>query len=654
MSGMEAAAAGAAIGQVTKLVDVLVEPTIEKIRRWNLDRDLKRALEPTKVAEISNRYLERTLAMAASIQSVVFPQVPLQLTETYEPLLLETTPLDQKSIETLSASELAAKRVHFTIVDRAGMGKSTFSKYLTRLACEVTEKIPILYNLRHYQAAEPLTRALLKEFHEFDKEFGEKLFNALLVGGKFFIILDGFDEVSPQFQSDVRKEIEHFAVKCGGSRIVLTSRPQSNIPILAGGIRCQFKRLSTSQAHSLVKRYDKFGNLKVGERLIRQLHIVPEPLLETPLLVALLYRTFGVNNAIADRISTFYSETYEALFKGHDLTKAGFSREKECKLDIDAFRASLQLIAFHAIVQNCISWSSEQELVNFISEAMRRSRDKPGARNFANDLLTAVPLILRDGGELRFIHKTFIEYFAAEFIARSPDSKVLLYRVYQSAVWPGLGEVARFVHELSPQLARTTILAPAARAILALGVSSTWTIEETLTHGFSWKLRWGSEPDIGDFRHGSTAKTETLEARAFIDGVVAERAVSIWLSVSPKPQLGRLPPFAWKLLTASPPRVEENKDYAHARIQLSRAISAGFARGTTIELTSEQFLNLLKNKAFARFATALTATMCGGGKRSELEGRTFDEKTCADILKAEQEDAAQLAHINSILDLATE
>ena len=578
---VESTVAGAALNQTKEVVDALIKPTIEKIARWSFDRDLRKQLAPDRVERVTKRYLERLLTLASGIQSVVFPQVRLLLHETYEPLVLETVPLSGKKSETLNASALIARRGHFTIVDRAGMGKSTFSKYLTTQACELTDQIPILYNLRLYQAAEPLTKALLREFHEFDKEFGEDLFNKLLVSGKFFIILDGFDEVTAQFQSDVRKEIEFFAVKCGGSRIVLTSRPQSNIPILAGGTRCQFRPLSRTQAHSLVKRYDRFANLDVGERLIPQFRAVPETLLETPLLVALLYRTFGVNNSIADRITTFYSDTYEALFKGHDLTKAGFSRDKLCRLDIDRFREILQLLSFRAVVTNTLSWATEQELVDFVADALKSSsqgHDKP--REVASDLLTTVPLVLQDGSEYRFIHKTFVEYFAAEFIARSPDSRTLLAKIYKSSIWQAVSEVARFVHDLSPQLSISTIVAPGARTMLGLGLVGQWSLEQTLSRGFKWWLRYGAENELGDFWTSSAAKADTLSAKGSIPGVLDDRHIEIGITVSPVVGLNRLPPFAWKLLTSEPRFLADVQNYALARLELSKTLSISYERGS--------------------------------------------------------------------------
>ena len=270
------AAVGVAASPATRLVDALVSPMVKKVQNWTLERDLRAQLKPDRVAKAFERYLKRTATSAASIQSVVFPQHQLPLMEAYEPLLLERVAPRKREHVKLLAADLVGNLGHATIIDQAGMGKTTYAKFLVTRVFELTDKIPVLFNLRNYEAGEPLVKALLRELHELDKEIGAQLFERLLVAGKFFIILDGFDEVASAWQSDVRRAIETFAVKCGGSRIVLTTRPQANVPIMAGGLQYQFVKLTNPQAHSLVRRYDRFAGIEVGEQLIKQMDLVPQ------------------------------------------------------------------------------------------------------------------------------------------------------------------------------------------------------------------------------------------------------------------------------------------------------------------------------------------------------------------------------------------
>jgi NACHT domain len=646
MPGIETAVAGVAAGPAKGFVDALVGPTINKVRNWSLEREVRAQLRPERLEQSLERYLRRTLTSAASIQSVVFPQHELPLLQSYEPLLLQPVAPRKGDRRFLLAADLLANLGHVTIIDQAGMGKTTYSKYLLTRVCERTDKIPILFNLRNYEAGEPLVKALLRELHELDKEFGQKLFERLLIAGKFFIILDGFDEVGSNWQSDVRLAIETFAVKCGGSRIVLTTRPQANVPILAGGFQYQFVKLNTQQAHSLIRRYDKFAGIEVGERLIAQLDLVPDELLQTPLLVALLYRTFGANNTVASKITAFYSDTFEALFRGHDLTKAGFHRRKECGLDFDTFRRALQLLAFHAVVKRKISWRSEEDLVEFMETVLQgQPRERTLARKIANDLLMAVPFLVRDGAEFRFIHRTFAEYFAAEFIARHPDSTPLLKKLRERDDWYRNEVVFNHINELSPALTRRVFTLPAANALLGMGVRGDLSIQGTLSTGFEWRILWGTVGEVGD----AAKKLGTDSPWVSIDLVAQKRHVKLILSATPVKALSRMPPFSWEDVTmpGKPPTQQSYESEGVKRLALARAL-ADYERGRVHRLSKEAVSTFLVGDVFLSLAIGFLPYVAGNA----LDERVFTESACAAVIACEANERAQLESLDDLLATA--
>lgn len=639
-------AVGVAASPATRLVDALVGPMVKKVQSWTLERDLRAQLKPDRVAKAFERYLKRTAASAASIQSVVFPQHQLPLMETYEPLLLEHVAPRKRQRGTLLAADLVGNLGHATIIDQAGMGKTTYAKFLVTRVFELTDKIPVLFNLRNYEAGEPLVKALLRELHELDKEIGAQLFERLLVAGKFFIILDGFDEVASAWQSDVRRAIETFAVKCGGSRIVLTTRPQANVPILAGGRQYQFVKLTNQQAHSLVRRYDKFADIDVGEHLIKQLDLVPQELLQTPLLVALLYRTFAANKTVASKITGFYSDTFEALFRGHDLTKAGFHRSKECGLDFDSFRRALQQLAFHSVVRRKVGWRSGEELVAFLTEVIGPQQREAGlARKIANDLMMAVPFLVRDGDEVRFIHRTFGEYFAAEFIARHTDSKAVLTKLRDRADWYQYEVVFNHVNELSPALTRRVFTVPAARALVGMGVGGPLTVPQMLSTAFAWRMLWGTTGEIGDLstRLGLESPWTTLEL------VAERRSVTLVLSADPVEGLGRMPEFSWQDVSVPIIYPAEGSDVGMAaqRVELAEGLK-GYERGKVHGLGPAAVMELLSNKAFLAMAVDYLPYVVGDA----LDARVISHSACAAVIAADDNEKAQLEALDDLLALA--
>ncbi|MFW5953975.1 MAG: NACHT domain-containing protein [Guyparkeria sp.] len=286
------------------------------------------------------------------------------------------------------------------------------------------------------------------------QKFDRALFNKALDEGKLYLILDGFDEVEIQRQKDLANEITDLSSKCHKNTIIITSRPQETLPKLSHGVSVQFDYFTRTQAISLLERYDKIAKLDIGKRLIREIDSVPERFIESPLLVSLLYRTFGVNNSIATQIITFYDEIYDALYKGHDLiNKNGYAREKLSGLNFEEFRIFLRSLCYYMMLKRKTTFANSSEAFNYINFAIELSGVSPTSpQNFLQDLLVCVPLMQRDGVEIKFIHKTIIEYFAAEHIVYDKNSEELPRKLFLSSISAGLDQTFDFIYEMNRDL----------------------------------------------------------------------------------------------------------------------------------------------------------------------------------------------------------
>lgn len=212
--------------------------------------------------------------------------------------------------------------------------------------------------------------------------------------------------------------------------------------------------MTKDQVESLLIKYDKYANLDIGEKLILELERVPEKFIQTPLLVSLLYRTYAVNNSIGERICTFYDEVYQALYKGHDLiNKGGFIRKKDSQLDYENFRHLIRALCYYMSISKKSSFSNRTELHQFIEKSTQLASIKPSTTsNFITDLLVSVPLMIKEGNEYKFIHKTIIEFFAAEFIVLHVDSKNKLQQIFKSKSFQYFNKVIDFIYDINPSL----------------------------------------------------------------------------------------------------------------------------------------------------------------------------------------------------------
>ncbi|CAB5708674.1 Predicted NTPase (NACHT family) [Aeromonas hydrophila] len=471
MDGIELKMAKDILKPASGFIDALLSAKIEKVKSWAHKKELLNDMKEDKLQVILEKYISRILSRASELSTIVFPQKKIPLETVYEPLHLGSVGNEWSfNIENNDYHiDLKQYGKCYLIVDRAGMGKSTYSKNLALSLLKNSEFIPILFDLSEYDSQLSLIDNIIISFDEIDSRFSRELFKKLIVDGYFFIIFDGFDEAPTEHQDHLRKQLREFNDKKGLASLLVTSRPHERLPDFINSEMFSLKSLTKEQAISLINKYDSISGANIGKSLSKEIDKVPDKFLETPLLVGLLYRTYGFNNSIAQKISVFYSELFDALYKGHDLTKAGFVRKKESGLDIDAFRQLLRAFSFLFILKSSEGRHSLDYLNELANDAQKLCSFEPiSSRNFLSDLLLAVPLIYRDGNSYKFMHKSIAEYFASEYICNTANKKEMLEAIISSPARNDFKEAIEYIHELSPGLYQEVISLPIAKNFLEL------------------------------------------------------------------------------------------------------------------------------------------------------------------------------------------
>lgn len=133
-------------------------------------------------------------------------------------------------------------------------------------------------------------------------------------------------------------------------------------------------------------------------------------------MTSLLYKAFEYKKTIPYKKHIFYRQVYDALFEEHDLSKAGaYKREKESNLDIEDFHSILRTIGFITLNRGVIY--SKEEFIKIVRLAKEKNIGIDfNESKFIRDLISAVPIFIKEGNEYRWAHKSFQEYFAASYI----------------------------------------------------------------------------------------------------------------------------------------------------------------------------------------------------------------------------------------------
>lgn len=547
-----------------ELISAALSPTVEKVKKWATEKELKGKLNSDALSLTMERYLIKLSGRVREISSITFPQLKLDIFEAYEPLFMVRNNYFDIINKLITAEELVSCPSGPTIiVDGAGMGKSTFSKFIVAKLLFKSDRIPILFDLRKVDPKLDITDNIVTELDFPDEKFDRKLFYRLLKLGKFFVILDGFDEIPINHQHSLANQLHDISVKGGDNAILITTRPQEIVPDLINATSLRFAPFTLEQALSLLNRYDKISGLDIGERLSQEVSSIPSKFIESPLLVSLLYRTYGVNNSIADKISTFYDEIYHALYKGHDLiNKNGYAREKKSGLGFEDFRKLLRALCHYMMLKMKTSFKSLSEADSFINNAAKISLATPNSTSsFLDDLFVAVPLMQRDGTEYKFFHKTLLEYFAAEYIIFNESSLSLLSKIFESPLASSFAKVFDFLNDMNSLLFESVITQKFALEAKTLTISENEQINAITTCQFVYNFKiglWAAEGNSESHEEEGGAQFDILSSDIATSGALATtcwrdgtiNGTRFYLALSYDDKHDNLHRLAWEALTS--------------------------------------------------------------------------------------------------------
>lgn len=408
----------AASSWFTPLMQGLVSKSVKKIRL------------PTLQSAFTD-YLARCHGRWSMLDSFIFPNIGIKLTDVYEPLtIVRASPKETITVRGFPNELLRGGR-DVLIVDAAGMGKSTITKYLALASIEVAEKYPIIIELRKLTGTFTTLEFILAEINSLKEIIEYDDLIRLLGAGRFIFFLDGFYEISTGLREIVSNDIRRLKNWAKGCSFVLTSRDQQNLASFSSFIRFNIAPLNPGQSRNLLERYaHATSTVERGKRLIEKLehpenrHITQ--FLTNPLTAALLLKTFLHRPYLPMQKYVFYREVFEALFRDHDLAKSGdYSRPKDSGLTMDEFEQILRGLGYYTFVDGQIEFSQVQ--LDKYLEKLKKGAIGIEFQNsdFIRDAIANVPILIKDGGSFRWTNQAMQEYFCAHFLCR--DIKPLDY-----------------------------------------------------------------------------------------------------------------------------------------------------------------------------------------------------------------------------------
>ncbi|TPG66066.1 NACHT domain-containing protein [Hymenobacter nivis] len=315
---------------------------------------------------------------------------------------------------------------YITIIGSAGSGKTTLIKYIFLNSISQKTRIPILIELRNLNGYQGNFEKLIAE-KVLDSRLkpNSRIFKRTLLSGKFLFLLDGYDEIFSDKKQEINRQLEAFVDTYSANKFILTTRPGSGIE---GFNRFRNFDVVSLNANDIVGFVNNI--VEDEESRGRIIDIIKSPdnpdyleFLRNPLLLSMFILAFKSHPEIPGSKSAFYKNVFDTLYSKHDsITKNSFPREKLTKLKSNDFEKILCLLSYFTLLEGKYTFTYEY-LFSILERVDQHYKYNVILDHLIYDLHTSISIIIRDGFEYSFPHRSMQEYFAALFISKLDSDK---------------------------------------------------------------------------------------------------------------------------------------------------------------------------------------------------------------------------------------
>lgn len=308
----------------------------------------------------------------------------------------------------------------------AGSGKTTLIKHLFLKTLFEKKRIPIIIELRHLNDFEGNIEKLISEkILNNNIKPNSKILKRSLLSGRFVFLFDGYDEIFSHKKNEINRQLEEFIDNYSNNIYIISTRPGSGIEIFNRFYEFKVEKLDNDDVNNFI---DKI--VDEVERKKRISDIVVDPLnesylefLRNPLLLSMFILAFENHPEIPQKKSAFYRNVFDTLYSKHDgITKNSFPREKLTNLQRDDFEEILSIFSYVSSISGYYKFT-EELLTDIINKVKTNTSYSFTTIDFIYDLRTSISLLILDGFEYYFPHRSMQEYFTAFFISKLPAEK---------------------------------------------------------------------------------------------------------------------------------------------------------------------------------------------------------------------------------------
>jgi len=333
----------------------------------------------------------------------------------------------------------------------AGFGKSTIMKYAFLNSIIEKKKIPILINLHELNEytkspgfiinnskmkkedyikiskssanrnlIESFLYAKILRFDNYNKD-NIDLLRVALSKGLFIIMFDGYDEIYSSNQQKIRADLESFQYRFKKNNFIITSRPGSKLNRISSVKKFKVLPLSGTDVENFIMMLNKSDEIR-AIRIVKSLKNAKskhyKDLLKNPLLLSMFVLTYESYPEIPKKRSEFYGNVFNTLYGLHKTRQGIIDIERKSKLDRSQYEKVMSALSYifymrSEFVLNDYKLHSVLNTIN--KQNIIQEKFKEDALYY--DLTTSISILIQDGDEVHYPHRSIQEYFTALFIS---------------------------------------------------------------------------------------------------------------------------------------------------------------------------------------------------------------------------------------------
>ncbi|MBQ9894673.1 MAG: hypothetical protein IJM38_04730 [Ruminococcus sp.] len=333
--------------------------------------------------------------------------------------------LHKKIIKTSNIKNILDYSRKIVITGYGGMGKTIMMKFIHINCIKQLELIPVFVVLRNITSKDnkiDIFECIKNSLSEYSSNINDEMLETSLKKGCYAILFDGFDEIKNELSDTVAQEIIKFSNIYDQNYYIVSSRPSDIFISWSDFKELHTEPLTKNQAISLIDKleFDIETKSKFKNELITTLFNRHKSFASNPLLLTIMLLVYSDNGFIPYDFFEFYGEAFRVMFYKHDKSK-NFKREIHSKLTEYDLENIFAYFCFRSFFKEQFSFN-EKELIDLINLSIEKSGINVQSTDVLKDFCENLSMLIKEGLEYKFVHRSFQEYFAAIYTKKIPDT----------------------------------------------------------------------------------------------------------------------------------------------------------------------------------------------------------------------------------------